>query len=107
MNGEPRTPYSPGEWVFIEGQSEKRSMSTIRMKSKPDFLIGYVLCDPTNPHARTEDIANARLIAAAPELVEALQGMVELLRIAEVHPRNPIVARAQLAIDQALGKGVG
>jgi len=80
------------------------------MNEKPKTHY-YVLCDPINPHARAKDIANARLIAAAPMLLEAAQLMVEGVLIRKhgyvVTKDTPDIKRLQLAIDQALGKGVG
>lgn len=48
-------------------------MSDIMKQDNEDFRIGYVLCDAINEQARAEDIANARLIAAAPQLIMQLE----------------------------------
>lgn len=69
--------HAPGPWAFKEGRAERHEMSTIFKANDPEFLIGYVLCDARNPHQRPEDIANARLMAAAPELLEALKAVRE------------------------------
>lgn len=60
-------------WKLTEGDRERQSMSEIRRADDHDFLIGYVICESRNEKARVEDIARAKLIAAAPEMLAALQ----------------------------------
>jgi hypothetical protein len=68
-----------GPWAFEEGDREKRDMARVFKANDREFLIAYVLCDWRNELARADDIANARLIAAAPKLAEALGALVRYL----------------------------
>lgn len=56
-------------WTFSEGDREKCAMSLIFKADDKKFLVGYVLCDFRNEKVRAEDIARARLMTAAPELL--------------------------------------
>ncbi len=89
--------HTPGPWLVSE-----------------TFAIGpageVVACTPNN-HPRRE--ANARLIAAAPELLEALEGLLkDYIQVFSDHPAiepdwNPedsaLVKRARAAIAKAKG----
>lgn len=63
--------------------------------------LGFIMTGDEN--RRDECAANAHLIAAAPELLEALQNIVEAYQ-REASPDNPSVLSARAAIDKALGK---
>lgn len=63
--------HTTGPWAFSEGDRERRGMSEIIKANDKQFRIGWVLCDHLNNLQRAEDISNARLIAAAPELLAA------------------------------------
>lgn len=57
----------------------------------------------TSAHSETE--ANARLIAAAPDLLEALQGAVRAMEIATLLPSfKPFIQRGKSAIAKATGQ---
>lgn len=70
--------HTPGPWQFIEGDRELGAMSDIM--ATDDFRIGYVLCESRSEPVRKEDIANGRLIAAAPELLEGAELAARQLR---------------------------
>jgi hypothetical protein len=78
--------------------------------------FGYPVCDTMNRHhciSPEEDEANARLIATAPELLKALEGMLAYLRV--FWPLEPLfstyddrqameIADAEAAIRKAKGE---
>lgn len=70
MNAE-RTTHTPGPWTFEEGSAERQAMSNVFKAADREFQIAYVTCESRNPYQRAEDIANARLIASAPDLLAA------------------------------------
>lgn len=98
------------QWDFSEGDRERAATSLVFKKGDKEFLIAYVICDARNEKARAEDIARARLIAAAPDLLEACQGMLSDLKSWRDNPHgfNPMghVAIAVAAIEKATGKSV-
>ena len=93
MTTETKAAHTAGPWKFVEGDAETRAMSPIFAGpgSKLDWdnskqtLIGWALCD-SNRNQRPEDIANARLIAAAPDLLASL---CEVLGTVDVSERAP------------------
>lgn len=66
-------PHTPGPWTMKEGDAERREMSHVFKADDPEYLIAYVMCEWRNQHQRAQDLADARLIAAAPDLLAALQ----------------------------------
>jgi hypothetical protein len=65
--------HTPGPWSFTKGDKERREMSVIHKANDREFLLGYAITESQNPHQRAEDIANARLMAAAPDLLDVLR----------------------------------
>lgn len=68
--------HTPGPWAFKEGNAERASMSEVFKAVDKEFRIGFVTCENRSQQQRAEDIANARLIAAAPELLAAVATML-------------------------------
>jgi predicted metal-dependent phosphoesterase TrpH len=68
--------HTPGPWAFTEGDADRRAMSEIHKAEDKTFQIGYVTTEWRNPKQRAEDLANARLIAAAPDLLAVLERYV-------------------------------
>lgn len=60
------------------------------------------ICNITKSDSQTEK-ANAQLISAAPELLEALKRLVRTIK-AEGLSKDILTARAEQAINKALGK---
>ncbi|EKQ4677560.1 hypothetical protein P5M41_002015 [Salmonella enterica subsp. enterica serovar Ruiru] len=88
---------SAGPWV---AHDDEESMATSVIMN--DF--GDIVCVVgTFMTSVEEDFANADLIAAAPELLEALQKMVESYQF-EASIDNPALLQARAAIAKALGK---
>lgn len=91
----PETKHTPGPWI-IETDLEN-SEHIIIVDSRTE---SYILAGPFNENHR----ADARLIAAAPELLEALQICSSLLNNTDLafHPGN---VQARLIISKAMGGG--
>lgn len=70
--------HTPGPWKCFVGDKDKGAMSEITKANEVDFRIGHVLCESRNAAQRDEDIDNAYLIAAAPDMLEVLE-MIETL----------------------------
>lgn len=80
------TKHTPGPWHCYQPKDSPRQITDGEMR----------ICTMTN---RSQEIANARLIAAAPELLEALKYIEG--RLPERDTKSIGCARA--AIDKALG----
>ena len=97
--------HTPGPWTFTEGRQERREASTVHRADDKEFAIALVTCEWMNEQQRLEDIANAHLIAAAPELLEALRDL-ECEASAELEPTTSVNA-AILTARAALAKAEG
>lgn len=53
---------------------------------------------------KPELLANAQLIAAAPDLLEALRGLLSQCRSLKFHPQNIVIVRAADAVLKATGQ---
>ena len=84
--------HTPGPWHVEDGQSiYAKDGACVRLIAK---------CHAGH---REERDANARLIAAAPDLLYAANWALE--RLEEIHGEsNPVVAQLRAAIDKAEGK---
>lgn len=71
--------HTPGPWNFEVGDAETRAMSEVFKAGDRTYRIALVNCEPKNPHVREEDVANARLITKAPELLIAVEDLLEML----------------------------
>lgn len=85
--------HTPGPW--------RQSLTDdTRIIDSSGCEVASVAGDYQHDYARME--ANARLIAAAPELLEALAGMVDSYEL-EASPINPALISARAAIAKATG----
>ena len=90
--------YTPGPWVFYDDSNDgKTKRIEIAARGKTVARIYHSVPE--------EDLPNARLIAAAPELFEALQLTVLHLTnpMALQITRADLVKKAQAAIAKATG----
>lgn len=87
--------HTPGPWYWRGGKS-------VEVRTEHDGGIGFHLATIRCGDSDT-DKANAALIAAAPELLEALKGLLEF--VAEKAPlADPRVDAAEAKIAKAEGK---
>ena len=86
------TNHTPGPWIIDRGQI--RDTDGNSLASVPYSLGG------------TQDCANARLIAAAPDMFDALQGVVDYLETFVCHDEQGRIAlsKAQETIAKAKGE---
>ena len=74
--------HTPGPWVYVDAEKEAsmqfRKLCVIRGGGKEITSFSWQTPSKAFP-SKEESQANARLIAAAPELLEALQGAIGAL----------------------------
>lgn len=78
--------HTPGPWTFEKGATNCHKANGVLGEIEGgDFYLAAIWSDVEDlePHAE----ANARLIAAAPELLDALNGMVGLIQL--IQAREP------------------
>jgi len=93
------TNHTPGPWV-IRKAKENGACSVV---SESKDLAGFTFIAALTP----SDEANARLIAAAPELLESLRELVEWSDDMEAnypYDITPMLAKARAAIKKATGE---
>ena len=89
--------HTPGPWVTIRsGMRDNSAVATIEEKPPEMEEPNYWLVAQANT-LRDEWEANARLIAAAPDLLEALEMLLEFPKT------GPAITAARAAIAKATG----
>jgi hypothetical protein len=93
--------HAPGPWHV-----SPRSKYTVRSK---DYYICKVMKSKIDPSLNVAAEADARLISAAPELLEALESFVVLYKQGQLviesdDGNDPVVAKAVTAIAKATGE---
>lgn len=90
--------YQDGRQDEINGchRCDERNIAYSNKGAEYDDVVGYWSMDK-------KSIADYQLIAAAPELLEALQDMVESYQY-EASMENPSLLKARAAIAKALGQ---
>ena len=69
--------HTPGPWKFVTGNAQ-RAFNEISIRPEASPVKGLVLPIASVRHPQYDfGVANARLIAAAPDLLEALHNMLE------------------------------
>ena len=89
------TKHTPGPWVV------KSARSGFYVESQFDVIVESL--DEFGRYGAIDDEANARLIAAAPELLEALEGCIVVIDNGRVPSLN-FQAAARAAIAKAKGE---
>jgi hypothetical protein len=102
--------HTPGPWSFLEeGRTEEegnrgRPLTVCGGPGGSEDLVNvYSRDDATVSIVREEAIANARLIAAAPELLEACEEALGTLNGAEIALPGYVVSALERAIAKATG----
>lgn len=96
--------HTPGPWMLTEGDRFDKEM-VITTQHRLDESIGCI-CEMDvyfTGQIGIEQEANARLIAAAPELLEALQNMLGLTEASDYMALSEIEQQARAAIVKATG----
>ena len=111
--------HTPGPWIAIKGDTLNRE----RPWGISKYLTreAHIEIDGTDEDypTRTEVIAElteaqdprevehtAYLIAAAPELLKALQGFIDFYNSMQGHKDNSVIRKAQAAINKAEGREI-
>ncbi|HET9511821.1 MAG TPA: hypothetical protein VFO80_11795 [Sphingomonas sp.] len=86
-----KTAHTPAPWMV---SPFKAVVTTDAFGRDGDFLPVAAMLWPTDERSEAETYSNARLIAAAPDLLEVAQDSVEILDVAieqwnERYPREP------------------
>ena len=98
--------HTPGPWLIAESVVSRHAITNMRrIRSKNEGLEHGAVCDVYGIQDGSEASANARLIAAAPDLLEALQGMIEVVSNTEYGEidRKLAVKDARASIAKATG----
>jgi len=85
--------HTPGPWEVAWGGSFDGTREVFVRRPEDDVAIAADILDPDT---EAPSAANARLIAAAPELLEALRGLVD-------EQNGPPLLSARAAIARATG----
>jgi hypothetical protein len=101
------TQHTPGPWES-HGCAIYTEETWQEGKRAGGALVGSTFYDRSDPDSDAipsdEQIANARLIAAAPEMLEALEALAEYWQHGTpVHPGALVAREAQAAIAKAKG----
>lgn len=93
--------HTPAPWKVLIDEDNKYPLSVIDPATENHPQGPVHICN-INPNLGTESEANAALIAAAPELLEALEEVDKILYhyLSEVHPT---MRKVRAAIEKAEG----
>lgn len=93
--------FTPGPW-----HEHREGFSTVYVEARlrAGVIQEVAACGPTEAGSE-QQFANARLISAAPELLESLREVIGSLGVMVVDPDScPEIIKARAAIAKALGK---
>ncbi len=101
---------TPGKWIFSHSSASDDNVACIEINSSESmYEIAYLQSTPTNigKYENTsfdKTIANAHLIAAAPDLLEALLSIVNMENQPKDDESDKVYLKARAAISKALGE---
>ena len=105
---EQKTQHTPGPWSYFEQNTWGGALPRVRYgcvrSPGPDSFVIVNGCAPGG--IEEEQRANARLIAAAPDLLAACENFVESYESSQSWPTQAQVDAARAALAQATGEGV-
>jgi hypothetical protein len=88
-----------GEWSVFNTSQIKTGNFSLGIDCKSERGIKSVIIFEERDRKPLEELANAKLIAAAPDLLEALQELVEIM---DADGDNGTTHKAKTAIEKAL-----
>lgn len=91
--------HTPGPWIIEDITDDGQSVISAASKNWIDFARVWVVTDESTDK---EGEANARLIAAAPELLEALKDVMSAVELGWI-PDGESMFNARAAIAKATG----
>lgn len=103
------TKHTPGPWKVVKPQYENKKGVFASVYTNPATEKGFRTCEfdiRADEYKNSHAEANARLIAAAPELLDALKTMVEIADASGVvlwGESDEVFAAARAAIQKATG----
>ena len=94
--------HTPGPWLIAESVVSRHAVTNMRrIRSKNEGLEHGAVCDVYGIQDGSEASANARLIAAAPDLLDAL---IEIVSADDAHElTQKHIESARAAITRATG----
>ena len=95
------TKHTPGPWTQY-----RDSRGNVRIQGNVDGGPVAFIEELNNTGGTEQDHANARLISAAPELLEVLQQFVERCGTHQFHPNGDTAIAARAAIAKATGTNI-
>lgn len=101
--------FTQGPWRFLEGNDYDEGANvgrplTVCGGNNDDLVNVYSADDSTVSVSREEAVANAHLIAAAPELYEALSHLLVIAGFPITDSQSAIFNRARTALRKARGE---
>lgn len=90
--------FTEGEWSILDDSRSKDGSGYIRIGTKKKSWIAEAKGNHVGPKSKKECMANAKLIAAAPELLEACRSALLLFEFENTH------GVARLALIAAIKK---
>lgn len=101
------TQHTPGPWNLQVGVEENRCYVWGGKASPEQTFIAHVYCKLHGKVNRAEEKANARLIAAAPELLKVAREALTLLALSPHSFRFlPTVQKVEEKLDQTIAKAI-
>lgn len=100
--------HTPGPWEVLITEAWKGvpGLTSVRTSEKEKYLTIADKIGPTHSYRHPENLANAQLIAAAPELLESLKDLLAWANIQDHHSQQAVNVRnaAGAAIAKATGR---